>query len=199
MCGSRTRGLGGGCSCCRYGPPPPRLLGRGFGLYMTLGGSGAAGAHLHAVWPRGSSQGPGGGPMFRAGWPRGYRISISARARIKYVNFTYADIKTGIFGRPTPKVHLGRAWRIEFPYRNIRKEWMWTKGRARGTVPRARPSVHIHSSRIFLYENSILHAWGLEYRVDLALEIVGRPNIPVLINCAQLIKCAVNNNDTKTQ
>jgi hypothetical protein len=29
-------------------------------------------------------------------------------------------IKTGIFGRPTTKVHLRWAWRIEFSYRNIR-------------------------------------------------------------------------------
>ena len=27
-------------------------------------------------------------------------------------------IKTGIFGQPEAKVHLGRAWRIEFPYYN---------------------------------------------------------------------------------
>jgi hypothetical protein len=51
-----------------------------------------------------------------------------------------AAIKTGIFGRLTPKVHLGQEWRIEFPYRNIREEWARTKGRARDTVSRARPS-----------------------------------------------------------
>ena len=28
-----------------------------------------------------------------------------------------SNIKTGIFGRPTTKVHLGQAWRIEFSYR----------------------------------------------------------------------------------
>jgi hypothetical protein len=30
-------------------------------------------------------------------------------------------IKTGIFCQPEAKVHLGRAWRIEFSYRNIRE------------------------------------------------------------------------------
>ena len=104
-------------------------------------------------------------------------------------------IKTGIFDRPTKKVHLGQAWRIEFPYRNIREEWMWIKGRAREAASRARPFVHIHSSRIFLYGNSILHAcWVCRPRVDLALEIVGRPNIPVLILrvAAKLILSKVN-------
>ena len=67
-------------------------------------------------------------------------------------------IKTGIFGRPTTKVHLGRAWIIEFSYGNIREESIRTKGRARGTVPRTRPFVRIDSPRIFLYGNLILHA-----------------------------------------
>jgi hypothetical protein len=68
-----------------------------------------------------------------------------------------------------------RAWRIEFPYRNIRGESIRTKGRVRGTVPRARPFVRIDSSRIFLYENLIIHA-----RPQCTF-VVGRPNIPVLI------------------
>jgi hypothetical protein len=32
--------------------------------------------------------------------------------------FDYS-IKTGIFGQPEAKVHLGQAWRIDFSYRNI--------------------------------------------------------------------------------
>ena len=33
-------------------------------------------------------------------------------------NDTHA-VKTGTFGQPEAKVHLGQAWRIEFSYRNI--------------------------------------------------------------------------------
>jgi hypothetical protein len=51
------------------------------------------------------------------------------------------NIKTGIFGRPTTKVHLEWAWRIEFPYRNIREESTLTKGRVRGTRPGLRRPV----------------------------------------------------------
>jgi hypothetical protein len=51
---------------------------------------------------------------------------------------------------------------------------MRTKGRARESASRARPFVHIHLSRIFLCENSILYAYP-ECTFG-----VGRPNIPVL-------------------
>ena len=61
-------------------------------------------------------------------------------------------------GQPQ-KVHLGQARRIEFSYRNIREEWARTQGRAWGAVPQAPPFVRAHASRIFLYGNSILHAW----------------------------------------
>ena len=37
-----------------------------------------------------------------------------------------------------------QAWRIEFPYRNIREEWTRKKGRAREAASRARPSVRVH-------------------------------------------------------
>jgi hypothetical protein len=46
--------------------------------------------------------------------------SYPSRSRVTKRGLYGTTIKTGIFGRPTPKVHLGWAWRIEFPYRNIR-------------------------------------------------------------------------------
>ena len=52
---------------------------------------------------------------------------------------TSSTIKSGIFGQPEAKVHLGQAWRIEFPYRNIHEYWARSKGRVRDTVSRARP------------------------------------------------------------
>jgi hypothetical protein len=36
-----------------------------------------------------------------------------------YAIYIASTIKTGIFGQPEAKVHLGLAWRIEFSYRNI--------------------------------------------------------------------------------
>ena len=54
----------------------------------------------------------------RAGGPgRFFKIYIFDDCQIIENN----NIKTGIFGQPEAKVHLGRAWRIEFPYRNIRE------------------------------------------------------------------------------
>ena len=69
-----------------------------------------------------------------------------------------------------------QARRIEFPYRNVREEWTRTKGRARGAAPRARPFVRVHSSLIFLYGHSILHAWTK------CTCGVGRLNIPILMS-----------------
>jgi hypothetical protein len=40
--------------------------------------------------------------------------------------FTYYSIKTGIFGPPDPKVHIGQAWRIKFSYINI-YEYFYTE------------------------------------------------------------------------
>jgi hypothetical protein len=50
-----------------------------------------------------------------------------------------------------------------------------------GTASRAHPFVRAHYSQIFLCENLILHAWVDLSRVDLALESVGRQNVPLLI------------------
>jgi hypothetical protein len=50
----------------------------------------------------------------------------------------YKCIKTDIFFQPDPKVHLGRAWRIEFSYRNIHEYLELSKGRARPAAARAR-------------------------------------------------------------
>ena len=68
-----------------------------------------------------------------------------------------------------------RAWRIEFPYRNIREQSTLTKGRVREAAYRTRPFVKVDSSRIFLYESSILHD------CPKCTFVVGRPNISVLI------------------
>ena len=67
--------------------------------------------------------------------------------------------KTGIFCQPEAKVNLGQAWRIEFSYRNIREYWGRSNGRTREAASRARPFDRPQYFQIFLYENSILHAW----------------------------------------
>jgi hypothetical protein len=36
-------------------------------------------------------------------------------------------------------VHLGQAWRIEFPYRTIHEYYARSKGRVRAAAARARP------------------------------------------------------------
>ena len=57
------------------------------------------------------------------------------------------------------KSALGRAWRIEFLYRNILEYKARSKGRAREAASRTRPFDRAQYSRIFLYENSIPHAY----------------------------------------
>ncbi len=41
------------------------------------------------------------------------------------------SFKTGIFGQPEAKVHLGQAWRIEFSYKDIGNYLARLKGRVR--------------------------------------------------------------------
>jgi hypothetical protein len=57
--------------------------------------------------------------IYRVDPRQSYLARACAAGRLTLVACMH-DIKTGIFGRPTIKVHLGQAWRLEFPYRNIR-------------------------------------------------------------------------------
>ena len=55
--------------------------------------------------------------------------------------------------------HLNyQARKIDFSYRNILEYKARSKGRARGATPRTRPLDRALYSRIFLFENVILHA-----------------------------------------
>ena len=116
------------------------------------------------------------GTVRGAPWPI---VIAGEKSRLLHSLIYY--IKKGIFGRPTTKVHLGQAWRIEFPYRNIREEWMWTKGRARGTILHAWVCADV-SARIWCRSRRRPRTHACMHAAAAAAGAAGRhaPCIPVL-------------------